>query len=276
MKWTFRNWLLCAATVLAAAAAVILPPWLSALADGRLSQASYAVQVENMDISLVYQLSTAERLALMSRMDGEDTLTLSDMQPAQGELTPEQALAVCQEELDTLYRLGGLPAPFTAQTFQVFSYQVICDRDNPQRSLSLWSLILRSDDPSFFRADVILDAETGLIYEIYLPYHADLAYTISPPDILSGWGEYLSLGEPDLTGVPEVFPHILTSTTDSRYVEVSSPVDASIPFHTDEGPTASLYLRLSFQAYGAQETFQSLVISPRSYPYPNTDFVYAG
>lgn len=262
MKWKLQSWLLCTATALAVAAAVLLPPQLSALADGKLSQASYAVQTENMDVSLVYQLSTVERLALMAQITEESTLVLTDVQPAQDELTAEQAFALCQDELDALYQAGGLPAPFTVSSLGSASYFALYDRENPQRSVSYWLLEVRSDDPYFFRADLFMDAQTGLIYGLYLPYHAERGYTIAPKDLLRGWGEYLALDDPDLTEIPEVFPNLILDTDDVTYVEVVAPHAGQAEFKTDEGIPVVLSVCLSYSDYGLQTNYQYLVIAP--------------
>lgn len=262
MKWKLRSGLLCAATALAVGAAVLLPPRLSALADGRLSGAQYEISAENMDISLVTQLSTAERLALLGQITQENTFFLPNEEPVPGELTEQQALALCQEELDALYQAGGLPAPFSISSLQNAVYFALYDRENLQRSVSYWLLDVRSDDRSFFRANVFLDAETGLIYGVYLSYHAQPGYTISPPDLLTGWSAYLGLGEPDLTGIPSVFPDLILDTDDKTYVVVISPYTHSVEFQTDEGLPVTFTLGLSYSAYGYPETLQELMIAP--------------
>ena len=195
MKGRIGGALLCLATLAAVLAAVLLPPRLSALADSELAGRSYTARAGDFNVSLVYELSVPERLALIA---GSDTVQLHpEGGPAQDEMDADQAFLVCKEELNMLVEMGILPLSFPILGFLEREYYVLFDQSNPQRSLALWFLkVVDGEKYPTRTAEVVMDAQTGLIY--------GLSYTDSDgfdaPDLhdLSWeWGEYLALGAAD-------------------------------------------------------------------------------
>lgn len=254
--------LLCAA-VLAVACAILLPPYLSQLADRRLVRAQYAVQAETLDVSLVYQLSTAQRLALLTLFDEaeDNVLCLDGGQPAQDELSAEQALALCQEELDRLYELGALPdrcpLPDTPSSVR---YLMLCDRDNRQRSVSLWvlSVFKESGYDYGWACNLVMDAQTGLIYSLRVILDGTPEFSLE--DAAYAWGTYLELGVPAIRDEYEVPP----SEGDTGIVSwVSTGLQSlSAAYETDDG-TVTCYFQLE-QNPNSKLPITTVIITPFS------------
>lgn len=234
-KWTAGEALLFCAAVLAVACAILLPPSLSLLADHRLEEAQYTVQAETLDVSLVYQMSTAQRLALLARAGEESVLTFTDGQPAQDELTAEQAVVLCQEELDRLYELGVLPGRFSLSDSDASSarYTMLCDRDDRQRSVSLWALSTSKDSGYDFgyACTLVMDAQTGLIYSLRLVLDGMPEFSLE--DAAYAWGTYLELGAPTVQEKYEVPPS--AGETDTVSWVGLGLQSLSALYETDEG-----------------------------------------
>ncbi len=204
---TVREALLLCAAALAVACAVLLPPFLSRLSDRDLETAQYAVQAETLDVSLVYQMSTAQRLALVDRFYQTEgaVLSIENGQPAQDELSGGQAAALGREEMDRLYELGVLPKRTAfSNTLLDARYLMLCDREDRRHSVSLWVLSALEDTNYGYRCDLMLDAQTGLIY--YLRVVLDGAQEFSPEDAARAWGTYLGLGAPTVRDTYEIPP----------------------------------------------------------------------
>ena len=192
MKGHISGILLWTATLAAVLAAVLLPPRLTALADSELAGRSYTARAGDLDVSLVYELSVPERLALLT---GEDVERLHpENGPAQDEMDADQAFDVCKEELNWLAEMGILPLSFPILGFTERDYYILLDRSNPQHSLSLWFLKVVSGEKDLTRtAEVVMDAQNGLIYGLSL---SDSKGFDAPDlhDLSWAWGEYLTLG----------------------------------------------------------------------------------
>ena len=238
--WRLRDALLLCAAVLAVACAVFLPPCLSRLADRQLTQAQYAVQVESLDVSLVYRTSTAQRLDLLARSEEEDVLVFSDGQPAQDELSAEQAAALCREELNRLFELGVLPCEIPTLVFRS-SYQMLCDRYDRQQSVSLWLLTgaLDFDSDLVYTCTLTLDAQTGLIYSLSLRLVGTPEFSLE--DAAQAWGSYLELGAPTIQEQYKE-PASAGETDIVSYIRPAFQVLTAV-YETDDG-TISCYFQL--------------------------------
>ena len=192
MKGRIGGALLWTATLAAVFAAVLLPPRLSALADSNLTGRSYTARAGDFNVSLVYELTVPERLALIA---GKDTVQLHpEGGPAQDEMDADQAFLVCKEELNMLSEMGILPHCSPILGFIEREYYVLFDQGNPQRSLALWFLkVVDGEKYPTRTAEVIMDAQTGLIYGLS---YTDSDGFASPDlhDLSWEWGEYLALG----------------------------------------------------------------------------------
>lgn len=261
---TVREALLLCAAVLAVACAVLLPPFLSQLADRRLAQAQYAVQAETLDVSLVYQMSTVQRLTLLAQFDriGEQVLYFDNGQPAQDELSAEQAAALAQEELDRLYQLGVLPDRFTLPDTPISArYIMLCDRDNRQRSVSLWVLTLSESTayyPSGNSCTLAVDAQTGLIYSLSLVLDGTPEFSLE--DAAAAWGTYLDLGVPTIQEKYEV-PSDAGGTDTVEWVSTGFQA-LSAAYETDDG-TIPCYFRLEQNPHPKLPT-STVIITPFS------------
>lgn len=261
---TVREALLLCAAVLAVACAVLLPPSLSRLADRRLAQAQYAVQAETLDVSLVYQMSTAQRLALLAQFDQaeNEVLCFDSGQPAQDELYGGQAVALCREELDRLYELGVLPDRFTLPDTPISArYIMLCDRDNRQRSVSLWVLTLSESTayyPSGNSCTLVMDAQTGLIYSLCLVLDGTPEFSLE--DAARSWGTYLELGAPTVQEKYEV-PSDEGGTGTVEWVSTGFQALAAA-YETDDG-TIPCYFRLEQNPHPKLST-TTVIITPFS------------
>ena len=234
-KWTMGETLLLCAATLAVACAILLPPSLSRLADHRLEEAQYAVQAETLDVSLVYQMSTAQRLSLLARVGEDDLLVFNGGPSAQDELSAEQAAVLCQEELDRLYELGILPGRFSLSDSDASAarHTMLCDRDDRQRSVSLWRLTTSKGTPYDYgyACNLVMDAQTGLIYSLQLVLDGMPEFSLE--DAARSWGTYLELGAPAIQDKYEIASSEGSTDTVSWVGQGFQSLSAA--YGTDEG-----------------------------------------
>ena len=257
MKVKYRYALACLLTGAVCLGAVLLPARLVTWWDRQCwLGSSQSVDVSQSNVSYSYALTTAERLSLLIEYmqlatDGSESeasvRVLSDLTPAENEISAEQALSICLEELGELVQQGLLPSvdtktlmaaevspnayPFYAVPNST-EYLRLVDWDDPQRKLSLWTITLyppvsissagqqkKADSCSLDNFTCLMDAETGklLLFSCGGPINSmeqeqmlrEEWYAALDPE---AWADYLGLTEPE--AVPYTPPEL---TDDNRF-----------------------------------------------------------
>lgn len=274
------TWLTLAMAAAVCAAAIALPShyvgwqdrqrWFHTVASEDISQAG---------VSFNYALSTAERVDLASEYlaidleSGNGTLDITlDQIPTENEISAEQALDACMEELRELSRLGVLPqvdwdavAATASQIDESIgidkTYCRLMDWEDPQRRLSLWvisiglagyrySSVLGQKELVVSVASLellpdlvtcMMDAETGKLYLASLMGGLYTPLTLSQMNELydalkpEAWADYLGLSAPELTEPePENEVYSYDSNGVMGPILLKNPVKWKITFPQEE------------------------------------------
>ncbi|MCI8538356.1 MAG: hypothetical protein HFF18_06780 [Oscillospiraceae bacterium] len=280
MKHTY-TWLTLALAAAVCAAAIVLPShavgwqdkqrWFDTVASEDISQA---------DVSFNYALTAAERVDLtaeymlmsVGHTDGALDVSL-DQTPTENEISAEQALEACVEELRELSRLAVLPQIDWDSALEVArridestgidkTYYRLMDWEDAQRRLSLWVIsvslepyryvyepnsetqISISTESVELLPDMVtclMDAETGKVYFVSLMGGISTALTLSQVEALydalepEAWAEYLGLSTPELTEPePEFETYIYDSEGAMDPVPLETPVKWNFTFPQEE------------------------------------------
>lgn len=251
MNVKYRYALACLLTGAVCLGAIFLPARLVAWWDRQCwLGSSQSVDVSQSNVSYSYALTTAERLSLLieymqleaaSLEEDASIRILSDLTPAENEISAEQVLSICLEELNELIQQGLLPsfdlnalsAAGMASGFSPFyavqnsaDYLRLVDWDDPQRKLSLWSISLSppisissagpETSSAFCPLDsftCLMDAETGklLLLSCGGPVNSREQEQMLREKWYAGlnpeaWAGYLGLTEPE--AAPYVPPEL--------------------------------------------------------------------
>lgn len=239
------TWLALALAAAVCAAAIVLPSHVMGWQDSqRWFHTVTSEDISQADVSFNYALTTAERVDLASEYLASDLehtggaldITM-DQTPTENEISAEQVLDACMEELRELSRLDVLPqvdwdivedvARWIDQSTGLDkTYCRLMDWEDPQRRLSLWVVSIGFDlyrYDSFSgqselavtvaslkllpdRVTCMIDAETGKLYLVSLMGGLRTALTLSQVNELydalkpEAWADYLGLSAPELTG----------------------------------------------------------------------------
>ena len=175
----------------------------------------------------------------------------------------EQAAALAQEELDRLYELGVLPDGFNFSDAAAIDvhYLMLCDRDDRQKSVSLWVMSMSKNSAYYAYGDactLIMDAQTGLIYSLRLILDGTPEFSLE--DVAHSWGTYLELGVPTVQEKYESLPGAGDTGTVSWVVP--SYQTLSVAYETDDG-TVPYYFWLE-QDPNLKSPTSTLIITPFS------------
>jgi hypothetical protein len=195
-----RAVLALAATLAVVLAAVLLPPQLSAVTDRTLLNQVHSQEVDSTEVRYVYKLTLEQRLDLLTRFaEGtEDVFTVDAPSPAENELQEQQAVFLLEEFLSALQDTQII-TPSLSYMPASAKFIRITDRENPSLYLSLWAMkIAMSDNPKFASDDacfaqVLLDAETGVIYLCHLYSNACIFAQTDPNDLIDLAGDFNGL-----------------------------------------------------------------------------------
>lgn len=122
--------------------------------------------------------------------------------PSEKELTEEDILRVCNEELQKLREQGVLPdevKEVTSSAYTAVLYSAI-DVLEPRNNVSVWKVSLstgkQNADKSGRLLDAYIDADTGKIYEFYVRTGTTWS-DMNPEQMVTAWAEYMELSAPE-------------------------------------------------------------------------------
>ncbi len=134
----------------------------------------------------------------LKKLTGSYAFVVNYQEPREGEIKEAEIFDACNEELETLKKLGILPQKVREVTEDAYSATLYSAIDvlDPQSNMSVWKVSLSTSqqnaDKSNRLLDVYVDAETGKIYEFYVRIEA-MWEELEPKEIVQKWSDYLGL-----------------------------------------------------------------------------------
>jgi len=227
MKKSAVNYVLFLGAVLGGVVSIWGPEAFTAYKDRTILNAINTQTAEGEEEGYRYQLSSRERLYILSQCLNSQNLPESEQNaltrtdeveyqelagtyafvvnhqgPSGKELTDEEIYTTCNEMLDVLKEYGILPdtvMEVTAGGYDAVLYSAI-DVLEPRNNVSVWKVSLSTSQKNANKAnrllDVYLDADTGKFYEFYA--RTELKWEdIDPDEMIARWSEYMGLEEPE-------------------------------------------------------------------------------
>ncbi len=227
MKKSAVNYVLFLGAVLVVVVSIWGPEAFTAYKDRTILNAINTQTAEGEEEGYRYQLSSRERLYILSQCLNSQNLPESEQNaltrtdeveyqelagtyafvvnhqgPSGKELTDEEIYTTCNEMLDVLKEYGILPdtvMEVTAGGYDAVLYSAI-DVLEPRNNVSVWKVSLSTSQKNANKAnrllDVYLDADTGKFYEFYA--RTELKWEdIDPDEMIARWSEYMGLEEPE-------------------------------------------------------------------------------
>lgn len=134
----------------------------------------------------------------LKKLTGSYAFVVNYQEPREGEIKETEIFDACNEELETLKKLGILPQEVREVTEDAYSATLYSAIDvlDPQSNMSVWKVSLSTSqqnaDKSNRLLDVYVDAETGKVYEFYVRIEA-VWEDLVPKEIVQKWSDYLGL-----------------------------------------------------------------------------------
>lgn len=229
MKKSIVNYMLFLAAVLVVVVSIWGPEAFTAYKDRTVLNAIHTQTTEEEEEGYRYQLSSRERLYILSQclnsqslpeseqnaltrteeeteyqdLEGTYAFVVNHQGPSGKELTDDEIYNTCNEMLDVLKEYGILPdtvMDVTAGGYEAVLYSAI-DVLEPRNNVSVWKVSLSTSQKNANKAnrllDVYLDADTGKFYEFYA--RTELKWEdIDPDEMIAKWSEYMGLDEPEV------------------------------------------------------------------------------
>lgn len=222
-----KNLAVIAVTVLILLAAVLGPEQIARYKDHGIINQITEEETEGPNQGYRYTLSSNEKLYLLSECLSRQVLPESELSavtraktdnsaqgyeglmgtyafvtnrqgPSDKEIADEEIFTICNQELETLKKLGVLSEQVKEVDPLAYSavlYSAI-DVLEPQNNMAVWHVSLSTSQQNADKAnrliDAYIDADSGKIYSFYA--RTDSLWTQMEPDrIMDAWGEYLGL-----------------------------------------------------------------------------------
>ncbi|MBD5472196.1 MAG: hypothetical protein HDR20_04650 [Lachnospiraceae bacterium] len=226
MKKSVINYALLLAAVMVVAFAVWGPEKITVYKDRTVLNSIHTQTTEMEEEGYRYQLSSGERLYILSRCLNSQTLPESEQNaltrteeemeyqesdgtyafvinrqgPSGREITDEEIYSTCNQMLEEMKSRGILPDTLrevTSGGYDAVLYSAI-DVLEPRNNVSVWKVSLSTNqknaDKSNRLIDAYVDADTGKLYEFYA--RTQLSWEeIDPDEIINSWGDYMGLGD---------------------------------------------------------------------------------
>ena len=226
MKKSVINYALLLAAVMVVAFAVWGPEKITVYKDRTVLNSIHTQTTEMEEEGYRYQLSSGERLYILSRCLNSQTLPESEQNaltrteeemeyqesdgtyafvinrqgPSGREITDEEIYSTCNQMLEEMKSHGILPDTLrevTSGGYDAVLYSAI-DVLEPRNNVSVWKVSLSTNqknaDKSNRLIDAYVDADTGKLYEFYA--RTQLSWEeIDPDEIINSWGDYMGLGD---------------------------------------------------------------------------------
>ena len=203
-RW--KHFLTVFLSLIAVAAAALLPPALSRVRDQFSLPGVHLESAVPVTLEPDAALCLKEKLALICRMRQESSRMITSAR----ELSKDEAAAVWESakpELELMIKCGAFPAEydFSLSAATQLTLVVYTDTEDLSQSVSIWNLSLAAPEgASDHYLSLSLDAETGRIleYSFTLPYDSSISIDSDEdaPYLLplwentaKGFGEYLGI-----------------------------------------------------------------------------------
>lgn len=199
------------------------PEILTAYKDKSVLNSINVQEVENEGEGYRYQLSSNEKLFLLSAclnsqaipeseqsaltrekeesyqdLTGTYAFVVNHKGPSGKEITDEEIYVTCNEEINTLKELGILPEEvkeILPASYDATLYSAI-DVLEPRNNVAVWKVSLLSSQQNANKTnrllDAYIDADDGKIYEVYVRTEKTWE-EIDPDKIMEKWSSYLGL-----------------------------------------------------------------------------------
>lgn len=229
MKKSVINYALLPLAVIVVVFSVWGPEAITVYKDRTVLNSVHTQTTEIEEEGYRYQLSSGEKVYILSRCLNSQTLPESEQNaltrteeeveyqesdgtyafvvnrqgPSGREITDEEIYNTCNRMLDEMKDSGILPDTLrevTSGGYDAVLYSAI-DVLEPRNSVSIWKVSLSTNQKNADKAnrliDAYLDADTGKMYEFYA--RTPLGWEeINPDELISRWGEYMGLGEAEV------------------------------------------------------------------------------
>ncbi|MCM1127346.1 MAG: hypothetical protein NC429_12855 [Lachnospiraceae bacterium] len=229
MKKSVINYALLLAAVLVVGFAVWGPEALTVYKDRTVLNAIHTQTTEMEEEGYRYQLSSRERVYILSRCLNSQTLPESEQNaltrteeeiayqesdgtyafvinrqgPSGREITDDEIYATCNQMLKEMKEYGILPDTLrevTSGGYDAVLYSAI-DVLEPRNNVSVWKVSLstsqKNADKQNRLIDAYVDADTGKVYEFYA--RTQLGWDeIDTDEMIKSWGQYMGMGEPEV------------------------------------------------------------------------------
>lgn len=225
MKKSVINYALLPVAVIVVVFSVWGPEAITVYKDQTMLNSVHTQTTEIEEEGYRYQLSSGEKVYILSRCLNSQTLPESEQNaltrteeeaeyqesdgtyafvvnrqgPSGREITDEEIYNTCNRMLEEMKDSGILPDTLrevTSGGYDAVLYSAI-DVLEPRNSVSVWKVSLSTNQKNADKAnrliDAYLDADTGKMYEFYA--RTQLSWEeIDPDELISRWGEYMGLG----------------------------------------------------------------------------------
>ncbi len=148
------------------------------------------------------QLNAASESVNYEELTGTYAFVVNKQGPSEKQITEEDIIRVCNEELRELKEQGILPdavKEVTADAYTAVLYSAI-DVLEPRNNVSVWKVSLstgkQNADKSGRLLDAYIDADTGKLYEFYVRTQSTWN-DMEPEQMVASWAEYMELSAPE-------------------------------------------------------------------------------
>lgn len=226
MRKSVINYALLLVAVVVVVFAVWGPEKITVYKDRTVLNSIHTQTTEMEEEGYRYQLSSGERVYILSRCLNSQTLPESEQNaltrteeeveyqesdgtyafvinrqgPSGREITDEEIYNTCNQMLEEMKSYGILPDTLrevTSGGYDAVLYSAI-DVLEPRNNVSVWKVSLSTNQKNADKAnrliDAYVDADTGKLYEFYA--RTQLSWEeIDPDEIINSWGDYMGLGD---------------------------------------------------------------------------------
>lgn len=231
MKRIAINILLLLAVCLIVVCAIWGPEYLARYKDNGLLDKINTQVVETEGEGYRYQLSSSEKLYILSEclnaqalpeseqsaltrdegaetdyteLEGTYAFVVNHKGPTDKEITDEEVFEICNSQLLQLKELGVIPEAVKEtlnSSYDAVLYSAI-DVLEPRNNVAVWKVSLSNSQKNANKSnrliDAYMDGDTGKIYEFYVRTQITSWEEINPDEIIEKWAGYMGLGQPSV------------------------------------------------------------------------------
>lgn len=231
MKKIVINILLCLMVCLVVICAVWGPEYLTRYKDSGLLDKINTQVVETEGEGYRYQLSSNEKLYILSQCLNAQTLPESEQSalskdiaaetdytelegtyafvvnhkgPTDKEITDEEVFEICNSQMELLKELGVLPEAVKEMSntaYDAVLYSAI-DILEPRNNVAVWKVSLSNSHKNANKSnrliDAYIDGDNGKIYEFYVRTQITSWEEIDPDEMIGKWAGYMGLSQPSV------------------------------------------------------------------------------